>query len=375
MNPAERPAFNPAERLREPARVLIVHASAEVRTALKQLVDRAGHLSLVLASLDGVGGLADVRDADVCLVGDDDVTLPRVSEARAIMPNAPIVLLAGSTQFDSAVQAMRLGVFDVITENDDDQTCRRIIERALDRRRSDLQREARMIRLKDVCRKLNAARHEVGERVRNLSDDLACVYRDIDQQLSDVALATEFRTLLGQELELEELLRTALEYVLTKTGPTNAAVFLPDQEGGYGLGAYVNYSCPRESADVLLSHLCDVVCPHFKNEEDIVIYEDAAELAEWLGGASTFLKDSGVVAFACRHADETYAVVVLFREEQVPFTDQILSMLDTLRPIFARQVASILKVHHRASASWPREVADDAGECDDDFGFPGGLAA
>ena len=33
--------------------------------------------------------------------------------------------------------------------------------------------------------------------------------------------------------------------MLTKTGPTNAAVFLPGTGTDFDLGAYVNYDCPR----------------------------------------------------------------------------------------------------------------------------------
>ena len=44
-------------------------------------------------------------------------------------------------------------------------------------------------------------------------------------------------------------------HLLTKTGPTNAAVFLPDSVDHYGLGAYVNYDCPRESIAALLDAL------------------------------------------------------------------------------------------------------------------------
>ena len=43
--------------------------------------------------------------------------------------------------------------------------------------------------------------------------------------------ALEFTGLIKQELDIENLLRTTLEYVLGRSGPTNAAVFLPTTSG------------------------------------------------------------------------------------------------------------------------------------------------
>ena len=70
-----------------------------------------------------------------------------------------------------------------------------------------------------------------------------------------VTLASEFNSLIRQELDLESLLRVSVEFILGKSGPTNAAVFLPAASGDYSLGAYVNYDCPKDSAEVLMDQL------------------------------------------------------------------------------------------------------------------------
>ena len=44
-------------------------------------------------------------------------------------------------------------------------------------------------------------------------------------------IVTEFGGLIRQELDIESLLRTTLEFVLGRCGPTNAAVFLPTTSG------------------------------------------------------------------------------------------------------------------------------------------------
>ena len=172
------------------------------------------------------------------------------------------------------------------------------------------------------------------------------------------------------ELDVEEVLRTTLEYLLTKTGPTNAAVFLPDAHQQYSLGAYVNYDCPRDSIDRLLDHLCETICPQMANEQAIVAFDDAAEFADWIGMESGLLADSQILAFSCSHEGECHAVVVLFRSVQNAFEAELAGTLEILRSIFAEQLSQIIRVQHRASPQWPEEPGDDY----DDFGF-GGLAA
>ena len=74
-----------------------------------------------------------------------------------------------------------------------------------------------------------------------LCGDLATAWSSIKDQMSIVETTTEFRTLIGQELDVEQMLRTSLEYIMEKVGPTNGVVFLREAEGDYGVGAYVNY--------------------------------------------------------------------------------------------------------------------------------------
>jgi hypothetical protein len=78
---------------------------------------------------------------------------------------------------------------------------------------------------------------------------------------------------------------------------------------------------------------------------------------------------------SCRHDGRCLAVVVLFRSRQEPFEDHLAGTLEILRGIFAEQIANVIKVHHRAAPSWPKEAGGDDDSLDyDDFGF-GGLAA
>ena len=87
----------------------------------------------------------------------------------------------------------------------------------------------------------------------------AAIRTQCDDQMKNIALASELNTIFRQELDLESLLRTVLEYTLRKVGSTNAAIFLPSSTGDFTLGAYVNYDCPRDTAETLLDHLADIL--------------------------------------------------------------------------------------------------------------------
>lgn len=118
-----------------------------------------------------------------------------------------------------------------------------------------------------MCRRLNTAREQVSQQVDTLCSDLVNAYQELADHMNQVTTATEFKGLIRNELDIESLLRTTLEFVLSRSGPTNAAIFLPTTSGDYSLGAYVNYDCPKETVDVLLDHLANVVAPRFENAQ------------------------------------------------------------------------------------------------------------
>ena len=312
---------------------------------------------------------------------------PQLSDGDGLMlvqqlhdtnPATKAIILSSDASASAAVRAMRCGAVDFLHAPANAAELSRCIESALAKSRADRQREDRLVRLKKVCKQLNVARHEISEQIDLLCHDLVAAYQDMSNQLDEAAMASEFRTLLRQELDVEELLRTALEYILTKTGPTNAAVFLPDGSARFALGAYVNYDCPRDSIDYVLERLGNAVCPQMVGHDQIVAFKDAAAFAQWVGMDAGMLGESEVLAFACEHEEECLAVIVLFRSHKTPFDAGLVSVIETLRPIFAEQLAQIIKVHHRAQPQWPDDPADDCDELDfnDDAGFGyGGLAA
>jgi DNA-binding response OmpR family regulator len=378
-----------------PARVLVAAADTKVRHSAEGLLRQRGYQFVSASGLDEARSAMSRSRFDVVLLAALGTDAEAVELLRMLARNAPAtktILLAKGVTAGLAVQAMRCGAVDVLALPLDGGDFLHRIDAALLKSRTEQQRDRRITHLQKICQELNVARQQIAEQVDALADDLSHVYQDMAEQMGDVAMAAEFRTLLRQELDVEDLLRTTLEYMLTKTGPTNAAVFLPDGSSlgahgkkhvSYGLGAYVNFDCPRETVSAMLDHLCGAVCPQMMGETEIVSFEDAAEFSEWIGADAEFLAESHVIAFSCMHQGDCMAVLVLFRNKAQPFSERIAGMLDTMRGIIAEQLRNVVKVHHRAKpGDWPKEADESDLEEEwrdaDDYGFgghEGGLAA
>lgn len=361
----------------EPARILLAVKDESIAQAVLAAMEGEPYIIEQCATAAQAGSTLLARRFDLILLDPsigktDSVELARLAQRLGSV--VKVVMISTRTSFDRAVDAMRCGAIDFLKVPFEDNDFRRRIAAAIGKGRLDQEREERVARLKKICRKLNNARHEISEQVDVLCDDLAAAYRELTDQMQEVAMSSEFKTLVRQELDVESLLRTALEYLLAKIGPTNAAVFLPGTGAEWNLGAYVNYDCPRETASVLLDHLGHQLCPVMAEESDIVRFDDSEDFAAWVGVDSGFLAGSQVISFACMHENECMAVVVLFRKTQDPFREELAGLLDLLRGLFADQLATVIRVHHRAAPAWPEEAIDDDADLDGECGF-GGLAA
>jgi FixJ family two-component response regulator len=358
-----------------PARILISGGDDRCQSSLLPALRERKHRCTQVQRLGEARAALTHDRYDVLLLSvrhPDGAGLDLLPAVQRVSPSTKVILHGEGVDQAILVRALRGGAVDYI----DTTGCTVAdfldsVDAAVIKSRIDRQRERRVLRLKRVCQELNAARRQVNDQVDGLCRDLTTAYRDLSDQMNDVAMVAEFKTLLQQELDVEALLRTMLEYLLTKTGATNAAVFLPDHGQAFGLGAYVNYDCPRETVSVLLDHLCAAICPQMAEEDGLVLFEDAAEFAAWIGADAAILGDSQVMAFSCRHEGECMAVVVLFRGKANPYGPALGATIDLLRPVIARQLSACITVHHRATAEWPAEPREGEGEADrgDEFGF------
>lgn len=199
--------------------------------------------------------------------------------------------------------------------------------------------------------------------------DLVQAYEEFALHMNQLTTANEYGALIRSELDIESLLRATLEFLLGRSGPTNAAVFLPTTTGDFSLGAYVNYDCPRETVDILLDHMANVIAPRFEDLRRVVHLSDAATLDRYIGTDADWLGESAVMAVACRAERETLAIILLFRDRHIPFTMGLSEQLQTVADLFGRQLSKVIHIHHRhlPKHKWGL-LGDHDADTGDDYG-------
>ncbi len=273
------------------------------------------------------------------------------------------VVITGQATLPMAMMALREGAVDLLGEQLSDEECaQRIIIAA--RRDAEQRGPSNELRLKGVCRTLNEARNDVTQQVGTMCDDLVEAYAELTREMAQVRLSSEFGAIIRQELDLEDLLRTVLEFMLAKVGSTNTAVYLPASAGEYSLSAYVNYDCPRESGELMMEHLADVVPAAIESRTDIVVLDTNEQLNEMLGEHGRWLEDYAAAAFSCLDEDgECLAVVFMFRDQHTGFDEASQSTLAAIAPVFAEQLSRIVRVHRRHLPMDDENML--FGDCDD----------
>lgn len=368
----------------ESGRLLLLLPDELESRKLSALLRAAGYACDVVSKSADARVLIDSLVYDVLIVCPSQTDGHGMDLRHAMLRRNPIgrtVIVSTSSSFDEAVQALRAGAADFISlPVEPHEFCARIA-RALQLVESDRRRENHLRRLKTLCRRLQSARNQVVGQVDALCNDLADAYQEMTEHMTQVAAVAEFSAIIRQELDIEELLRTVLEYVLRKIGPTNAAIYLPDHDDEFSLGAYVNYDCPKETADFLLDHLADVVAPRLVDEAQVREFKSNRSLEQWIGEESTWLSDSHVLAFGCHHDNACLAAIVLFRDIHTPFEPELAGVLGHMSIVLARQLAQIIHVHNRhlpdeerEHQGWQSLWQDDSdNDLDDEYG--GGMAA
>ncbi|MEO0474338.1 MAG: response regulator, partial [Planctomycetota bacterium] len=303
-------------RTKRARRVLLIDASPELASAVQSCKAAQGKVVVVSAPsvAEASQQIKDAGKLDLVLIpqASDGSGLALATELKAKDPATAVVMLADSPDFALAQQAMQIGAADLIIKPTEEQadgdwyaSVTQRITSVLDRQWADRSRTMRVRKLKRLCRKLNDARLEVTEQVDVLCNDLVTAYQELAVQVQNVTQSAGYREAVGQELDLEAVLRKTLEYIIQQAGPCNAAVFLPSSADEFSLGGYVNYDCTKESADMLLQHLADVLAPRVANTgEEIMHVTDNRSLDDLLGDDWNYLADCDLLALPVNHDGE-----------------------------------------------------------------------
>lgn len=319
--------------------VLIVHPVRARRDAIARTLGSQGYGCRAIANAEAaeeaiLGGIGSV------LMMAESVSEQIVS-ARSI---ETVILLCEKADTSAARRALELRCDDFVDERSDLRDFGAILERAAAARGSATARERR---LRGLCRKLNASRRELTNELTRLCSEMTESYAELAGRIDTVAIAGEFTGLIRQEIELESLMRTSLEFLLAKLGSTNAALFLPSSSGDWTLGAYVNYDRSRDSAEMMLDHLADTVPARMDELGSAVSLHGETQIRHALAGAADWLGDCTVLAAPAIHEGETLACVLLFRDKTTPFAEHARETLESLSKILASQFGRVIKLHHR----------------------------
>ncbi len=356
-------------------KVLVVHGHARTRSGLIRRVRPGAMLCEGTDTLEHARLLLDAHDYDLVVIHDalaDGPGFDLVTELDSAGRATRCLVTSDEPDMSGTGEAFAAGAIDYIGVSCDGAELRKRLLRAAAVVRRERDRDEHVENLQEACRTLNGARRDISERVGSLCDDLVDAYNDLADQMTHVTLATEFRSLVQQELDVEALLRTTLEYMLSKTGPTNAAVFLPTGHTDYSLGAYINYDIPRDTVDMLLDHLADILAPRFAHETEMIWCTSDADLARWIGEDASWLSGSHMVSFTCMRKGEALAIVTLFRDHTNPFSDEVVDRFRVLTAIFGEQLARIIRIHNRMlpEDEWPGfEFEEDECDGEDDHGL------
>jgi DNA-binding response OmpR family regulator len=294
----------------------------------------------------------------------DGSGLDLVRELSAGEGGPRLIVTSARPALEGAVEAIRCGASDFVAKPFKAAELVTRVEAALETARRLRDERRRVERLRRMCKRLNTAREEVSRQVDVLCNDLVHAYQELADQMGSVSLSCEFGSIVRQELDVESLLRSTLEFLLVKTGPTNAAIFLPTGNHDFSLGAYVNYDVPKDAADVLLDQLADTLAPRFEHQPEVEHFTRIADLNKRMGQEAPWLADSTAITFACRDGGDCLAVVALFRDRRNPFPEELLPQLAVIRDVFGEQLARVVRIHHRhlPKDTWPGfDVEDDRG--------------
>lgn len=368
----------PSDPRRPSARVLLVASNSTLSTVAGPVLGSMDAAVEAVASADA----ARARMGDDALAAIDVVVIDeRVPESIDLLrecaqsePAIVPVLASTKPTLDLAVEAMRSGAADLMKLGKTDEAshnARASLALAIDRANLARHREGRVERLRTVCRQLNTARQDISSQLSGMCNDLVEAYQELSDQIDQVTISGEFNGIVRQELEIESLLRTVLEYILAKIGPTNAAVFLPATSSDFSLGAYVNCDFNGQALDTLLDHLADTLAPKFEQRSGVHVFADRGQTASMLGHDAHWLPEHATIVFPCHRDEECLAVVALFRDDRTPFEPSTKALLETISSLFANQLARIIHVHHRhlPKSQWgaPGDAPEDEWDDFDDL--------
>jgi FixJ family two-component response regulator len=325
-------------------RVLVVDDEPDVAEMLRDIVGRKIKCRILSAAdIDEAKKIlakepVELLVTDVNLPGGDGMSL--LNEARKKSDSTKAIVITGKPTVNGAINAIRAGAVDFLPKPfNADQVVDRI-EKALEGQKVAAKTEKRLDRLRDAVRRLNISRRMVTKKVDLLCNDLVSAYGELSRQFDDVRHQESFRKLLKEAADLEQLLCHAMDWLLRNAGYCNVAVWLASEDEGYQLGAYMKYTIAGEPA--LTDSMKNGIVP-IAVKDGFVQYNAQQAEQNLTPAELEHMRDQTVMAVNCTYLGESLAVLVLFRDDRSPFTEEDASMVKSISGIFATSLAGMVR--------------------------------
>lgn len=325
-------------------RVLIVDDEPELTELVRDLVVKHVDCRVVVASsLKEARKLISAESVEVLVIdlnlpdGDGMSLLPALRERT---PTSSAIVITGKPSLDGAITALRGGAVDFVPKP---FSATQIVERvqlAVERQADAFKRERRVDRLRDAVRRLNESRKLISKKVDLLCNDLVGAYGELSQQMDTVRFEEGFRKHVAGAEDLEQYLCHAMDWLLRHVGYSNVAVYLAADDGAFQLGAYMKYTIAGEP--VVTDAAKRVLVP--MASKSTLIHLSGKDLTDRMTSKEIEkFKDTDILGVNCTYLGESLASLIFFRDERAPFSEDDVKLLKQVSPIFALELAGIVR--------------------------------
>lgn len=172
--------------MQQPATVLLVDDDEAVREVCHEALADAGHD--VVEAATGAGATAEIRPGrfDAAIVDlrlEDADGMQVVAALRAADAETCVVVMTGYAELDSAVNALKQGVYDYLRKPFDAEHLARIVDRGLERRRLAAENRRLLRELQDATRRLLAHKKRLEEKIEVATEELGSLI-DLGRQMA-----------------------------------------------------------------------------------------------------------------------------------------------------------------------------------------------
>jgi DNA-binding response OmpR family regulator len=364
---AAKPLVNGAVGATGAWHLLVVDADSKMLDLVRQAAHPGIQVRLA-TSVDAADAEMRRHPANVVLVNlqiGDHAGVDLIRAFRRRYGAVDIIALSRSRRGEACLDAFRAGASDMLLAPIQAQDIQQALEGSAARRLEDLRRQQRHERLRVVCRRLNKARHEISRQVDLLCNDLVRAYQDLAQQLNVAQNAAEFAQSLQGELDVEGVLRRTMEWILRKLGPVNAAIYLPNGDNQFALGAYLNLDTQADAP--LIETLGRTIVQQGRGSTAMLL-EDDRTMDELFDEDGAELHGRQWLAVGCHTPRECLAVLVVFRNKAAgssgttELSGQARQLVEAAAPLLAERIENALGLYQRMNP--PEEEEGYSGEAE-----------